>query len=88
MRRAFLCGSDKFTGRSYEHRRQEIETDILRLASVFFIDVAAFAVMSNHYHLVLHVDRDACMKASPQSIVSRLISFMSDAVPSTHGVYR
>ena len=71
VRRAFLCGIDKFSGRSYEYRRQQIETDILRLASVFFIDVAAFFVMSNHYHLVLHVDRDACMQVSPKSIVKR-----------------
>ena len=43
----------------------------MRLASIFFIDVAAFAVMSNHYHLVLHVDRDACLKATPISIAKR-----------------
>ena len=71
VRRAFLCGTDSFTGRSYEHRRHQIESDVLRLASVFFIDVAAFAVMSNHYHLVLHVDRDACLKATPKSIARR-----------------
>ena len=46
VRRAFLCGTDKLTGRSYEHRRHQIEGDILRLASVFFIDIAAFAVLS------------------------------------------
>ena len=28
-------------------------------------------VMSNHYHLVLHVDRDACLKATPKSIARR-----------------
>ena len=27
--------------------------------------------MSNHYHLVLHVDRDACLKATPKSIAKR-----------------
>jgi len=71
VRRAFLCGSDSVTGRSYEHRRHQIESDVLRLASVFFIDIAAFAVLSNHYHLVLHVDRDACLKATPKSIARR-----------------
>ena len=52
-RLAFLCGTDAFSGRSYEHRRLQIQNDVLRLASIFFIDVAAFAVMSNHYHLCL-----------------------------------
>ena len=71
VRRAFLCGTDKFNGRSYEHRRRQIENDVLRLASVFFIDVAAFAIMSNHYHLVLYVDQDACRSASGKDIVER-----------------
>jgi len=44
---------------------------MLRLASIFFIDIAAFAVMSNHYHIVLHVDRLASKEASAKSIVKR-----------------
>ena len=53
---AFLCGVDSYSGKSYEHRRQQIEDDLLRLASIFFIDVAAFAVISNHYHLTLYLN--------------------------------
>ena len=71
MRRAFLCGVDSHSGKSYEHRRQQIEEDLLKLASVFFIDVAAFAVMSNHYHLVLFVDQEECKSASAKDIVER-----------------
>jgi len=71
VRRAFLCGKDPLTGRSYEHRRHLIEHDLLRLATIFHIDVAAFAVMSNHYHVVLHVDRDRCNNADPYEIATR-----------------
>ena len=71
VRRAFLCGKDSVSGRSYEHRRHQIEHDLLRYASIFFIDVAAFAVLSNHYHLVLHVDVEAAKEAKPKDIVRR-----------------
>lgn len=31
---------------------------MLALAKIFAIDICAYAVMSNHTHLVLHVDAD------------------------------
>ncbi len=71
VRRAFLCGEDSVTGRSYEHRRHKIEHDLLKLASIFYIDVAAFAVMSNHYHVVLHVDSAEAHNADAKEIVRR-----------------
>ena len=56
VRRAYLCGQDKLTGDSYEHRRGWVEDRLLALAKVFAIDVCAFCVMSNHTHIVLYVD--------------------------------
>ena len=41
--------------RCYEHRRGWIEERIRLLASVFAGDVAAYAVMSNHYHQLLPI---------------------------------
>lgn len=58
VRRAFLCGEDHFTGKSFEHRRGWLEAWVLRLAGLFAIDIAVSAVTSNHYHIVLRVDAD------------------------------
>ena len=56
VRKAFLCGVDEDTGKSYEHRRKWVEDRILRLSQVYAIDICAYAVMHNHLHIVLHVD--------------------------------
>ncbi|MCA2019251.1 transposase, partial [Vibrio tritonius] len=53
VRRTYLCGVDSLTGKSYEHRRDWIEQRILSLASVYLIQICSYAVMSNHYHLVV-----------------------------------
>lgn len=71
VRRAFLCGEDKFTGQSYEHRRGWVEDKMLSLAAIFAIDICAYAVMSNHTHLVLHVDADKASNWSIREVLER-----------------
>ena len=71
VRRAFLCGRDAVSGQSFEHRRGWIETRIRELASVFTIDVAAYAVMSNHYHVVLRVDADRAAALTDDEVLAR-----------------
>jgi len=71
VRKAFLCGVDKETGVSYEHRRTWIEKRIFQLAQVFAIDICAHAVMHNHLHLVLHVDSEQVKNWSTADILQR-----------------
>ena len=71
VRRAFLCGVDQYTNISYEHRRGWIEDKLLTLPNTFTIDVCAYAIMSNHYHVVFHVDQAAAATLSPLDVVNR-----------------
>jgi REP element-mobilizing transposase RayT len=69
VRRAFLCGKDPVSGKNYEHRREWLEDRILYLAKYFCVQVAAYAVMSNHYHIVLKIDKDAAINLSPKEVI-------------------
>ncbi|MDP2504087.1 transposase [Oceanobacter sp. 3_MG-2023] len=71
VRRAFLCGTDQFSGACYEHRRGWLEARLLALPQIFAIQVAAYAVMSNHYHVVLFVDTDQAVSWSELDVVQR-----------------
>ncbi|MCX8018252.1 MAG: transposase [Rhodocyclaceae bacterium] len=71
VRRAYLCGEDAYSGRSFEHRRGWIEARIRQLAAVFAIDVAAYAVMSNHYHIIVRIDRARALAWSDDEVLKR-----------------
>ncbi|SEH05626.1 transposase [Candidatus Venteria ishoeyi] len=71
VRRAFLCGVDKQSGCNYEHRRQWILDRLELLAGQFSVEVCAYAIMSNHYHLVLHVDYEHSLTWDAEEVVKR-----------------
>lgn len=71
VRRAFLCGHDDYSGKNYDHRKQWIVQRLRSLGSVFSIDIAAFAVLSNHLHLVLRVDDQRARKWSEKEVAKR-----------------
>jgi REP element-mobilizing transposase RayT len=56
VRRAFLCGVDHDSGRSFEHRKDWVEARIHLVAECYAVSIHAYAVMSNHLHLVLRID--------------------------------
>ncbi|USD39420.1 transposase [Ferrimonas sp. SCSIO 43195] len=71
VRRSFLCGTDVYTGISYEHRRHWVEKRLLELSQAFAIDICAFAVMTNHTHVVLHVDAEKANAWSTLEVLTR-----------------
>jgi REP element-mobilizing transposase RayT len=74
VRRAFLCGVDHDTGENFEHRRAWIEQRIRLLASLFAIDICAYAVMSNHLHIVVKLHPQEANNWSTHDVLSRWTS--------------
>ncbi|AOT10258.1 transposase [Pseudoalteromonas luteoviolacea] len=66
-----MCGEDKYTGKNFDHRRTWLVERMKLLSSVFAIDIAAYAIMSNHYHLVVKVNRQQALSWSDNEVIAR-----------------
>ncbi|WP_196240346.1 transposase [Dyella choica] len=73
VRRAFLCGEDTYNGRSYDHRKAWVERRLLELAECFAVGLYAYAVMSNHVHVVMHVNPMASKNWSDKEVAERWV---------------
>jgi REP element-mobilizing transposase RayT len=71
VRRAWLWGVDDYAGKDYSHRKQWIIDRLEELSYVYAVDVCAYAVMSNHYHLVLFIDIARAVGWSDEEVVRR-----------------
>ena len=71
VRRAYLCGEDHSTGENYDHRKQWLVSRLRFLSYVYAIDICAYAVLSNHYHVVLHIDKQRAQSWSDLEVVER-----------------
>ncbi len=71
VRRAYLCGDDPVTGKNFDHRKQWLVGRIKSLAAQFSIDICAYAIMSNHYHLVLFVNEQQAKEWDDAEVIRR-----------------
>jgi REP element-mobilizing transposase RayT len=77
IRRAFLCGSDPLTGFNFEHRRQWIVDRIKQVCSVFAVDLCAYAIMSNHYHIVVKINPARVADWTDEEVARRWLQIFS-----------
>jgi REP element-mobilizing transposase RayT len=70
VRRSFFFGIDE-KGRDLSYRKPWFLKRLKLLGEVFAINIPAHAVMSNHYHLVLHIDKARSDSWSMEDVIGR-----------------
>ena len=74
VRRAFLFGFDALTRRDLSHRKAWLVDRLRYLASIFAIEVCAYAVMITHYHSVLRTRPDLAALWSDHEVATRWLT--------------
>ncbi|MDP6375803.1 MAG: hypothetical protein QGI81_12340, partial [Pseudomonadales bacterium] len=74
VRHSFLCGFDKVSGNNYDHRKEWLIERIHHLAQFFAVQIYAYTIMSNHFHLALYYDPLACQSWSDEEVAERWLS--------------
>ncbi len=64
----FGMGEDK---KNYDHRKSWVLERLQYLCQAFAIDICAYAIMSNHYHLVIYVNKEKALTWSDDEINKR-----------------
>ena len=71
VRRAFLCGRDPLTQQDYSHRKEWLRNLMMELSTIFFIDVCGYAIMPNHFHIILRNRPDLADKVTDEEVAIR-----------------
>lgn len=71
VRRAFLCGDDRFSGKNFDHRKVWLQERMETLAGIMAVDVLGFSVMSNHLHLLLRIRPDIAVAWTDEEVARR-----------------
>ncbi len=71
VQQAYLFGTDPISGQNVDHRKQWVIDRMRELASCYAIDVDAYAVMSNHFHMVVMCDPKLSQTWSDEEVARR-----------------
>ena len=81
VRRSWLCGQDSYSRKDFEHRKAWLKTRILELGDIFATGIYAFAVMSNHVHVVLHMRPGTANAWSKEEVAIRWVRLYPASTP-------
>jgi hypothetical protein len=73
VRRSWLCGFDRYTNKSFEHRKDWLEHRILEMGEIFACGIYGYAVMSNHLHIVVHMSPNTAREWTAAEVATRWV---------------
>ncbi len=71
VRQQRLCGYDPVTGVDFDYRRRWVEDKIHELGKLFAVSVYSYAIMDNHYHIVLAVEPARARRWTDEEVAER-----------------
>lgn len=71
VRRAFLCGYDRVTTRCFDHRKAWVVAKLAELVEIFAVRLHSYAILSNHFHLVLRLESTQARSWTDDEVVAR-----------------
>lgn len=74
VRRCFLMGSDPITGKNLDHRKTWMEFELEQLSRNIGIDLLCYAILSNHFHLVLRSRPDIVAQWDDTEVARRWLT--------------
>ncbi len=74
VQRAWLFGKDPLTGKNHNHRKPVFLNRMHDLAQFFAVEIMGYAVMSNHFHIVLHYDPLEHRRWSDEDVALRWVA--------------
>ncbi len=86
VRKGYLFGIGE-NNKNYDHRKGLVLERLRYLTKGFAIQVCAYAIMSNHYHLVLRVNKEQALTWSSEEVNQRwkwVLNRKSDLPPASN----
>lgn len=79
VRQAWLCGKKAKSKKDYSQRKHWLEQRMFHLAKYFAVEIDAYAILANHFHMVVYFDPTACKQWTVEEVAFRWV----EAFPPT-----
>ena len=71
IRKMFLFGADRHSGRDYTSRKAWCQERLQELSAIFAVDACVWAMLSNHFHLIVRNRPDLAQQFSDEEVALR-----------------